>query len=56
LKELAIKDTHFGQLVGAHLWFDNAPVTILNIVHDFESQQEKVRKWPGKKSANAKRV
>jgi hypothetical protein len=44
LKVLTVKDSLFGQLVGAHLWFDNAPVTILSTVHDFESQQERLRK------------
>jgi len=56
LKVLAVKDSLFGQLVGAHLWFDNAPVTILSAVHDFESQQERLRKRPGKKSTNAKKA
>jgi len=56
LKVLAVKDSLFGQLVGAHLWFDNAPVTILSTVHDFESQQERLRKRPGKKSTNAKKA
>jgi len=31
-KVLAVKDSLFGQLIGAHLWFDNAPVTILSTV------------------------
>jgi hypothetical protein len=56
LKVLTVKDSLFGQLVGAHLWFDNAPVTILSTVHDFESQQERLRKRPGKKSTNAKKA
>jgi hypothetical protein len=56
LKVLTVQDSLFGQLVGAHLWFDNAPVTILSTVHDFESQQERLRKHPGKKSTNAKKA
>ena len=55
-KVLAVKNSLFGQLVGAHLWFDNAPVTILSTVHDFESQPERLRKWPGKKSTNVKKA
>jgi len=35
---------------------DNAPVTILSTVHDFESQQERLRKQQGKKSTNAKKA
>jgi len=56
LKVLTVKDSLFGQLVGAHLWFDNVPVTILSTVHDFESQQERLTKRPGKKSTNAKKA
>jgi len=56
LKVLAVKDSLFGQLVGAHLWFDNVPVTILSTVHDFESQQEWLRKQPRRKSTNAKKA
>jgi len=56
LKVLAVKDILFGQLVGAHLWFGNAPVTILSTVQDFESQQERLRKWPGKRTTNAKKA
>jgi hypothetical protein len=55
LKALTIKDSLFGQLVGAHLWFDNVLVTILSTVHDFESQQERRRKVAGKKSTNTKK-
>ena len=51
-----MKDSFCGQLVGAHLLFDIAPVTILSTVHDFESQQERLRKRPGKKSTNAKKA
>ena len=35
LKALAVKNSLFGQLVGAHLWFNNTPVTILSTVHEF---------------------
>jgi len=57
LKVLTVKHSLFCQLpVGAHLWFDNAPVTILSTVYDFESQQERLRKPPGKKSTNAKKA
>jgi hypothetical protein len=56
LKVLTVKESPFGQLVGAHLWFDNAPVTIPSTVHDFESQQERLRKHPGKKSTNARKA
>jgi hypothetical protein len=56
LKVLAVKDSLFGQLVGAHLWFDSAPVTILSTVHDIESQQERLRKRTGKNSTNAKKA
>jgi hypothetical protein len=56
LNVLTAKASLFGQLVGAHLWFDNALVTILSTVHDFESQQERLRKHPGKKSTSAKKA
>jgi len=56
LNVLTVKDSLFGLLVGAHLWFDNVPVTILSTEHDFESQQERLRRRPGKKSTNAKKA
>jgi hypothetical protein len=56
LKVLAIKESLFGQLVGAHLWFDNVPVTIHSTVHHFESSQDRLRKWPGKKITNVKKA
>jgi len=52
LKVLTIKDNLFDQLIGAHLWLDNAPVTILSTVHDIHSQQELLRAQPGRKSTN----
>jgi len=43
LKVLAIKDSLFGQLVGAHLWCNNVAVTILSTGYNFEFQQERLR-------------
>ena len=51
-----VKDSVFQEEVGAHLWFDNAPVTILSTVHEVSSEKERRRKRPGKKSTNAKKV
>jgi len=56
LKVHAVKDSYFGNLVGTLWWFDNIAVTILSTVHTFELLQEWLRKQPGKKSTNAKKV
>jgi hypothetical protein len=45
---------HIG--VGALLWFDNAPVTIMSTVHVIASTVEFMRKQPGKKSMNAEKA
>jgi len=44
LKVFAVKDSLFGQLFGAHLWLDNAPVTIVSTVYDIDGQQERLMK------------
>ena len=56
LKIAVVKDSVFQEEVGAHLWFDNAPVTILSTVHEVGSEKERRRKRPGKKSTNAKKA
>ena len=53
LKVAVVKDSVFQEEVGAHLWFDNAPVTILSTVHEVGPEKERRRKRPGKKSTNA---
>ena len=55
LKVAVVKDSVFQEEVGAHLWFDNAPVTILSTVHEVGSEKERRRKRPGK-STNAKKA
>ena len=50
-----VKDSVFQEEVSAHLWFDNAPVTILSSVHEVGSERERRRKRPGK-STSAKKA
>ena len=40
LKITVVKDSIFQEEVGAHLWFDNALVTILSAVHEIGSEKE----------------
>lgn len=54
LKVFAVKDSLFGQLFGAHLWLDNAPVTIVSTVYDIDGQQERLMKRWGMTSTNRK--
>ena len=56
LKIAVVKDSVFQEEVGAHLWFDNAPVTTLSTIHKVGCEKERRRKRPGKKSTNAKKV
>ena len=56
LKITVVKDSIFQEEVGAHLWFDNALVTILSTVHEVGSKKERRRTRPEKKSTNAKKA
>jgi hypothetical protein len=53
-KPMVLRDPTFQEPVGALLWFDNAPVTLMTTIHRLDATVDRVRQKPGAKSTNAK--
>ena len=56
LKTVLLKDPYFNQEVSTQTLIGNAPVTIMNTVHQLGFRVKRVRERPGKKSTNAKKA